>query len=272
MDSQLVLNNIRKEFKEYITKTKLKSVILGISGGMDSALVAAIVKPVCDDIGVKLIGISLPSASNKKLEVDRADMIMYHFCTESQTIKINDYVQTFRSNLLPTTLVSKEQKISFGNMKARTRMMILYHIAYENSGMVLGTDNLTELNLGFWTLHGDVGDYSMIQYLWKSEVYELSQWIVDNELLMRQEAAQALIRCIEAVPTDGLGITNSDLDQIGVKTYAEVDTIFKEYFAEGKHKDSPVIQRHLRTQFKRDNPHIITRETLGFPLTYTVKF
>jgi len=216
---------------------------------------------VCEELNIKLIGISLPSESNKNCEIDRADAIMLHFCTEMHIIDIDAFVGEFNKCLINYD-GTKECKIAIGNIKARCRMITLYNAAYTNCGMVLGTDNLTELYLGFWTLHGDVGDYSMIQYLWKNEVYELSQWIVDNELKDNPEAAKALQACIDAVPTDGLGVSNSDLDQIGVVSYTDVDKIFKEYFEIGAHKDSPVIQRHLRTQFKRDNPKVISREQL----------
>ncbi len=90
-------------------------------------------------------------------------------------------------------------------------------------GMVLSTDNYTELLLGFWTLHGDVGDYGMIQNLWKTEVYAMARYIVNN--LDNKKAKNALQLCIDAVATDGLGITNNDLEQIQAKTYEEVDQI-----------------------------------------------
>jgi len=66
-------------------------------------------------------------------------------------------------------------------MKARIRMILLYDLAGGNDGMVLSTDNYTEYLLGFWTLHGDVGDFGMIQSLWKTEVYDMVEWIRDNE-------------------------------------------------------------------------------------------
>lgn len=266
MNCKLVLNNIRYEFKEYVVNAKLKSVVLGVSGGIDSAIVAAIVKPICDEIKIELIGVSLPSDSNKDCEVERADGILFEFCSETLTYNIDSPVKSFKKALHFTEPKTKEEKIAMGNIKARCRMIILYDIAYTNSGMVLGTDNLTEYNLGFFTIFGDQADFSSIQYLWKTEVYELAQYIADTELKDNYEARKALISCINATPTDGLGVTNSDLDQIGVKTYAEVDMIFKEYFEmEGgkeKHGDNPVIQRHIKTAYKRKHPYCISRETL----------
>lgn len=140
--------------------------------------------------------------------------------------------------------------------------------------MVLSTDNYTELLLGFWTLHGDVGDFAPIQNLWKTEVYDLAWKFVG---LYRAEKsfdkADALIACIEAVPTDGLGITNSDLDQIGASSYDEVDDLLKQYLDVKDKKGQkvygatiqkleahPVIKRYNATHFKRNNPYNLPLE------------
>jgi NH3-dependent NAD+ synthetase len=108
--------------------------------------------------------------------------------------------------------------------------------------------------LGFWTLHGDVGDYGLIQNLWKTEVYELALYIAKEEL--KDGLACTLQACIDATPTDGNGVSSSDLEQIGVPTYKEADDILWNHIhATNKFpKDHVVIQRHLRTEFKRNNP------------------
>ncbi|NOZ36435.1 MAG: hypothetical protein GXO80_14200, partial [Chlorobi bacterium] len=130
-------------------------------------------------------------------------------------------------------------------------------------GMVLSTDNYTELLLGFWTLHGDVGDYGMIQNLWKTEVYAMSRFLVNN--LENKEQAKALDECIDAVPTDGLGITNSDLDQIGASSYEEVDKILIHYLKNPNDisvLNLKVVQRKLASEFKRNNPYNIPRNKI----------
>ena len=163
------------------------------------------------------------------------------------------------------------QKIRHGNMKARIRMIYLYNLAQFNKGLVLSTDNYTEYLLGFWTLHGDVGDYGMIQTLWKTEVYGLSKWIIDTQLpeLIQRESLQ---ECIDAVPTDGLGITDSDLDQLGCTSYAEVDRHLLSMFmpVEREATDSyfNVLRRHENSTFKRSNPYNIPRSTILKPLVF----
>ena len=100
--------------------------------------------------------------------------------------------------------VAIDDRIRAGNIKARLRMTYLYDKANKYNGMVLSTDNLTERNLGFWTLNGDVGDFGFLQELWKTEVYGLSKSI----------GTESVMACVNAIPTVGLGITDSDIDQL----------------------------------------------------------
>ena len=130
--------------------------------------------------------------------------------------------------------------IANGNLQARCRMMYLYDIASRHKGLVMSTDNQTEYQLGFWTIHGD--DFDPIQDLWKTEVYGLANYLQDHYKSKALEALRndyketcdnykamscAIYNSCKLVPTDGLGISNSDLEQIGAKSYAEVDDILQ---------------------------------------------
>jgi len=255
MDYKEELEFIRNSFKDYITKSGLKSVVLGVSGGIDSALIAAIIAPSCRELGIKFIGVSLPGGSNKADEIERANMIGESFCDEYSEKSIEGIMAALQTEMLADPHPSSiEDKIRLGNMKARTRMILLYDMAQKNNGLVMSTDNLTELFLGFWTLHGDVGDFGLIQNLWKTDVYNLARYIDRTEL--GGHASDALRGCITATPTDGLGITNSDLEQIGVASYEEVDVILSDwiYHMQGD-PSNPVIKRYERTHFKRSNPY-----------------
>jgi len=267
-----MVRNIQNELETYIVKAKLKSLVLGISGGIDSALCAALAKPICDKLGIPLIGISIPIQSNHKDEINRALGIGKHFCTKFHEADLGviyqevsfKYKGPYTSNIVETEV---ERKIRMGNIKARMRMIYLYNQAQMNKGMVLSTDNYTEFLLGFWTLHGDVGDYGMIQRLWKTEVYGLTDYIVNKYVISHEPyKAYALQMCIDAVPTDGLGITNSDLDQLGVESYEEVDAILQRLCLISSETDvianDPVTKRHIQSEFKRNNPFNIERKTI----------
>lgn len=287
MDWSKPLKNLRKHLEQYIEVNSIKTLVLGVSGGIDSALVASIARPVCDSLKIPLIGRSLPHATNKEDETKRADAIGKYFCTDYAEFKIGPRVDAILADSEVTYSKNEDEKfnkIALGNIKARIRMIHLYDLAGRTKGMVMGTDNLTELLLGFWTLHGDVGDYGLIQNLWKTEVYDLSKWVA---LEYASSCYDALMDCVRAVPTDGLGITNSDLDQLGASTYDEVDKILKTWLTDDidsfwwdkdslgypkrledpteffKYRDSlkdhPVIQRHLKSAFKRKNPINVER-------------
>ena len=143
-------------------------------------------------------------------------------------------------------------------------MIYLFDQAHLHQGMVLSTDNYTELLLGFWTLHGDVGNYGFLQYLWKTEVYGLAGFLADRYTREgMDDKAQALKLCMDAVPTDGLGITGSDFDQIGVTSYEQADRMLLGYLeGDRQHENHLLIQRHKASEFKRNDPRFILRETL----------
>ena len=265
-DYKTAVENIRSQLKEYIKNSGLKSLVVGVSGGIDSALCVVIAKNVCDQLGIPLIGRSITIETNKPDEINRAEAIGKHFVTDFKEVNLTDgfkgLAELVTEDDAKSDTTSVDYKIRRGNIKARTRMVYLYDLASKHKGMVLSTDNYTELLLGFWTLHGDVGDYGMIQNLWKTEVYEMSRFLAND---MEEGAKKALLDCVEAVATDGLGITNSDLDQIQADSYEEVDQILLKLFdpkGPAEFKDHPVIKRKINSEFKRENPYNIPRKDI----------
>ncbi len=267
-DYKTAVENIRAEFEDYLSKYNIESIIIGQSGGIDSALTTVLAKPVCDKLGVKLISRAITIVSNKPEEIARAKNIGKYFANDFAEVDLSENFE------LLARLVAEDYgkadpdsvayKIRLGNIKARTRMLYLYDLAQANNGMVMSTDNYTELLLGFWTLHGDVGDYGLIQNIWKTEVYSMAVYLAKQ--MEDKEAGQALLDCVDAVATDGLGITNSDLDQLQASSYAEVDEILIDYLRnpskyEGENLH-PVIERHIRSDYKRENPYNIPREII----------
>lgn len=274
IESTRVISNIRSHFKEYMITSKLQSVVLGISGGIDSALCAALLKPVMDELNLPLIGISLSASTNKHAEVERATAIGEQFCTKfhEQPIEMPFEVlfesiglicEEFEQNV--DAISDHKFRIHMGNIKARVRMIHLYGLAGLYNGMVISTDNMTEYLLGFWTLHGDVGDYGPIQNLWKTEVYTIAKELLEefpNDL----NKVIALRACIECAATDGLGVSTTSLEQLGGKSFEEVDEVLKEIvnlkFIKGDETFQKIRERHINSQFKRNNPYNISREDL----------
>lgn len=272
---KMMYDNAVEVLTNYLKQNlKIKSLIIGISGGIDSAVTAVIAMDACLKTSphVKVIGRSLPMSTNTKEEIQRASDIGNAFTDyfavrdlSTAVSKIAPEIDDGYLNMVSMNPETLEEKIRLGNIRARVRMIQLYHLAHLYNGMILSTDNLTEYLLGFWTLHGDVGDFGPIQNLWKTEVYGIAEYIVDQQVRRGHHFyANAMRECINAVPTDGLGITDSDLEQIGAGSYSEVDHMLIKYLGGNRDIDlqHPVIQRHKNSRFKRENPVNIRREIL----------
>ena len=293
-----VFDTLVEETKKYLLDNNLKSMVLGISGGIDSTVTAAICHEVSKQTGIPLIGRSLP-IKNKDNEFNTSRLVGNAFCDNFKTCYLEESYNKVLENIISfeecvdefgNPVASRKQTpIANGNIQARLRMMFLYNLASIYNGLVMSTDNQTEYQLGFWTIHGDVGDFDPLQDLWKTEVYGLAEWLSNyyKDTLKSLDSVEEKLECckmyeamnesIGLTPTDGLGISNSDLDQIGAKSYEEVDAILQDYFDYCKyyndlehdhysvntyleestlHNVEPdiiekVLRRHIASEFKR---------------------
>lgn len=270
-----VFNVLVDKTAEYVTSNNLKAMVLGISGGIDSTVVAAICHEVSERTKIPLIGRSLP-IKNKEDEFSVSELVGEAFCDEFKVFNLSNSYKASLFDLCADAGLIKDCKgydwywvsdleeltgrtpIANGNLQARCRMKHLYDIASIRKGLVMSTDNQTEYQLGFWTIHGDVGDFDPIQDLWKTEVYELAEWLRMKYVKANQGHADcyhdmgasqkeyAITQSIALTPTDGLGISNSDLEQIGAKSYDEVDDILSRYipFKEYRQKHGEPLHPH----------------------------
>ena len=266
-----IFENIVEAACNYIASNKIKDLVIGMSGGIDSTLTAALAREVTDrlDTKITLIGRTIDIESRAS-EIDRAINVMNAFCHGCGRDAMTKFYRTATKELMWVggSSNSTKDRIRRGNIKARLRMIRLYDLANSLDGMVLSTDNYTEYLLGFWTLHGDVGDFGMIQNLWKTEVYGLAEYLVKKlNLSGHHIQADALKECIDAVPTDGLDVTNSDFDQIHPhydksmspkEVYQEIDEILR-LRHDAAHEHDEIVKRHKATGFKRINPFNIPR-------------
>lgn len=270
-----VFNVLVDKTAEYVTSNNLKVMVLGISGGIDSTVVAAICHEVSKKTGIPLIGRSLP-IKNKSDEFATSVHVGEAFCDKFEVYRLE---RSYRAALFDACAdagdvnmansyhldeleeMPSRTPIANGNLQARCRMMYLYDIASRHKGLVMSTDNQTEYQLGFWTIHGDVGDFDPIQDLWKTEVYGLANYLRDRYKSKALEAlhndyketcdkyramSYAVYSSCKLIPTDGLGISNSDLEQIGAKSYDEVDDILSRYipFKEYRQKHGEPLHPH----------------------------
>jgi NAD+ synthetase len=216
------INDAVECLKHYIKQYKLKSVVLGLSGGIDSTVSAVICYLATKDTpDVTFIGRSLP-IKNAGDDTSIAKKLGEVLCDDFVEVDLKPMYYCFRDYFYHEEEESKASIISDGNIMARLRMIYLYQLANHYKGIVIDTDNATEHELGFYTVHGDVGDYNVgIRYLWKHEIWELAE-VLKNYV---PAAANAIQESINLQPTDG-NTGGTDMDQIAPgATYGDVDFI-----------------------------------------------
>ena len=260
-----VIDVIVNKLSDYFYKNNLHHAILGVSGGIDSTVVAVLlykVKEHLKELGFHFIihGYSLPTSTTNPDELFVSTLVGHTFCDKFQVDNITGIagnIDNFlNSKLLPDSFKS-------GNIKSRFRMMYLYNMAKEWKGCVVGTDNWTEKLLGFSTIgRDDTADIMPIQNLWKTEVYAIANhFLVKYHEVEDYAKCHAIISSIQLAPQDGLGITNSDMDQLGAKDYYEVDKILYAYIVEKQPIEEIVESFDVSTTYK-----IINRYNNNFKL------
>lgn len=241
-----IFNTMVNSTLQYLNDYGINNMILGISGGIDSTLVAAICHEVVkrSDVKRNLLGYSLMCSTNELDEVKAAELVGKSLCTEYKTINIEEDYNNIYCSFINHFKVSP---ITNGNIKARLRMMYLYHCASIYKGIVMDTDNYSEHQLGFWTLHGDEGDFNPIGNLYKTEIYELCEWLCTEYYVNDKDIRQAIEESYKLTPTDGNGVKmGGDMAQIAPGlTYKEVDRILSIIQIFGYSKNNDVILKIL---------------------------
>ena len=204
MNSKDKINFIVNWIKNY-TKTIKKqpvSLIIGVSGGVDSALTSTL----CAKTGLDTIAISMPIKQNSTqhdLSLKHLDYLKKNFNNvDTKIIELDNIFKTFEN-----TMKDFDSELAFANSRSRLRMVTLYQVAQSNNGIVVGTGNKVEdFGVGFYTKYGDGGvDISPIADCTKSEVWELA-----GEIGVIKEI-------IDAAPTDGLwDDSRNDENQLGL--------------------------------------------------------
>ncbi len=192
-----------------VQEARAGGAVIGLSGGIDSALTAYL---AAEALGAdKVLGLLLPEKGiTSKQDIDDAMEVAKLLGIEHKTIDISKILTSF-SSLIPD--FNKNNLLANGNLKARTRMCILYYHANLMHRMVVGTGNKTELLLGYFTKYGDGGvDIEPIGGLYKTQVRVLSRYIGVPP------------RIIDKTPTAGLWQGQTDEGELGV-TYEVADKI-----------------------------------------------
>ena len=242
-DFQELETRIVTWIKDYVTKNKLNSLVVGVSGGIDSAVVSTL----CARTGIPTYVLSMPlnsSSTNDDLSDSYSNFLEdnYENVTKIRVDLGNVYL-SFMDSLDFWCGDGEYTKsgLANANTKSRMRMVTLYQVAGTTGGIVVGTGNKVEdYGVGFYTKYGDGGvDIAPIADLYKTEVWELGKHLGVDQ------------RIIDAPPTDGLwDDSRTDEDQIGA-SYEDLEyamehgtvpavRILHDYHAKNKHKMNPI--------------------------------
>lgn len=225
MQTEKVVDHIVNWLKDYATNAGIKGFVIGVSGGIDSAVTSTL----CAKTGLDLLCIEMPIHQGKN-QVTRADdhinWLQEQFPNvKRQPVNLTSIFDSFVA-AMPPVADEEERFMSLANTRARLRMTTLYYFAALEKYLVAGTGNKVEdFGIGFYTKYGDGGvDLSPIADLIKTEVYEVGAYLGIIESIMI------------APPTDGLwGDNRTDEDQIGA-SYPELEWAM-EMEGEGKVAD-----------------------------------
>ena len=240
MNSAKVSKHIIDWLKEYATKAHVNGFVVGVSGGIDSAVTSTL----CAMTGLKTICVEMPihQATNQvSRALEHIEQLENRFDNVASTkVDLTESYETFKKTVSHLDKTQSEE-ITLANTRARLRMTSLYYIAGLEGLLVAGTGNKVEdFGVGFYTKYGDGGvDLSPIADLLKSEVYELAKYL---------EVPSAIQK---AAPTDGLfGDSRTDEDQLGA-SYDELEWAMDAYDNNGDANKFTTRQKEVFTIYSK---------------------
>jgi NAD+ synthase (glutamine-hydrolysing) len=217
-DHQEIWNALVMGLRDYVAKNKFRSVVVGLSGGIDSALVAAI---AVDALGAKCVnGVAMPSKYSSDHSVEDATAFATNTGIHFRTVEIEPMVQSFMQSI---TL----KGVAAENIQARVRGTTLMGISNQEGHLVLATGNKSELAVGYSTLYGDaVGGFAPIKDIYKTDVWALARWR-NEQAVSRGETAPIPVRSIEKEPSAELRPDQKDSDSL--PEYEVLDQLLTRY-------------------------------------------
>ncbi len=256
-----ITNYLIKFLDNEVRKTGFDKVVVGLSGGIDSAVVAVIAKYAFED---NLICIKMPSHYSSRSSLDDADALCEKFNLNCIKKSITNVLKTYEQENSDMT------SLRIGNLSARLRMMTLFDESAKCSALVLGTSNKSELMLGYGTWYGDLASaLNPIGDLYKSEIYELATYLGVNENILKKP------------PSADLWAGQSDEEELGY-TYAQIDNVLRMYVEKrlniedmislgvDKQMLDMIISKIYKNQFKRKMPIVakLTSRTINHDFNY----
>ena len=243
-----VHNELVEFLRENFKKAGFSKAVLGLSGGIDSALVAYLLR---DALGKEnVLAIMMPYNSSNPDSLNHAKLVVEDLKINAKTIEITDMIDAYFKN------EKDASSLRMGNKMARERMSILFDYSSKENALVVGTSNKTEIYLGYSTQFGDSAcALNPIGDLYKTNIWDLSRYLkIPNELIEKKPSAD-----LWEGQTDEqeMGLTYKEADQVLYRMLEENKTV-EEVLAEGFNKDlvDNIVRRMNRSEYKRRMPLI----------------
>ncbi|GJM06463.1 MAG: NAD+ synthase [marine bacterium B5-7] len=275
MTEALTYQALKLGVKAYVEKNNFPGILLGLSGGMDSALVLTI---AVDALGADRVeAVMMPSRYTRDISREDAEQLAKNLGVKTHSIDIEAPYQAFLTTLEPT-LGTLDSNVTAQNLQARTRGMLLMAMSNQTGKIVLTTGNKSELAMGYATLYGDMaGAYAVLKDVYKTQVYALANYrnqisaVIPERIITRPPSAEL---APDQIDEDSLPPYDM-LDQV-LAMYIEKDLGAKEIIKKGF--DAEMVIRILKTvdrnEYKRYQapPGIrVTNRSFGkdrrYPLT-----
>jgi len=262
INTDLARKILTKFIKSEISRAGFSKAIVGLSGGIDSALSCVLAAEALGPENV--LAVYMPYKTSSPESLEHAQLVIEQFKVQSETVEITDMVDA---------LIKRDPGMSNmrkGNIMARARMIILYDLSEAFNGLVIGTGNKTEILLGYSTLWGDSASaLNPIGDLYKAQVRQLSR------------ALNVPAAIVDKAPSADLWAGQTDEDELGF-TYDEVDKLLY-LLVDGRYSFEECVEvgfesafvkkvtaRIRRTQYKRTPSPIakISNRTVGYDFLY----
>jgi NAD+ synthase len=209
MDCETVYQKLVSDTKASFEKAGFSKAVLGLSGGIDSALTAFV---LADALGKENVTAIFMPCKGLGYKQDRADAesLAKSLGIDFETVPIDSLVDAVKQSVK-----WKQSRIAEMNAMVRARMIVLYDFANSNKALVVGTGNKSELMLGYFTKHGDgAADFMPLANLFKSDLYEIAKFKALPQNILEKK------------PSAGLAPGQTDEEELGA-SYAEIDPILR---------------------------------------------
>lgn len=236
---EIVVDKIVEWIKDRVLESGSKGVVFGMSGGIDSAVIAGLCVRAFPDTS---IGVMMPCSSSLEDEED-AILVSKEIGIKLEKVDITETYNTFLKALGGD--IDFESSL---NIKPRLRMTTLYYIAQKNNYIVVGSTNKSEFMTGYFTKHGDSGaDILPIASFVKKEIYDIANELGINE------------KIIKKIPSAGLKENQSDEKEMGI-SYRDLDSYLKGNRLENKDLEIKILDFMRKSNHKRRYPNIFDIE------------